>query len=147
MTASAITIYQDFLDHMGEALIARDEEAFLRHIFLPHAIRTETKTFEFDTFEEAQVNFNGFVDALAAQGVDDYTRVAREARFEGETHIAGRHDSFITSGGKLVVPQFSNEMELELRDGIWGSNWSRHRARYVAWPNILPRPSEGSDAD
>lgn len=147
MTASAITIYQDFLDHMGEALIACDGEAFMRHIFLPHVIQTEQATFEFETKDEALAHFNGFANALAAQGVDDYSRVAREAWFDSDTRLFGRHESFMTSSGKLVVPKFSNEMELELRDGVWGATKSRHLARDVAWPHILPRSVEAPDAD
>lgn len=146
MSTSAITIYQDFLDHMGEALIARDADAFLRHIFLPHAIHTESGIVEFDTCEVALVHFNGFYNALASQGVDAYTRAAREARFIDETHISGRHDCFITSGGKLVVPAFSNEMSMELRDGIWGATMTRHHTRYVRWPDILPRTQGAPDA-
>ncbi|GAB5445344.1 hypothetical protein [Gymnodinialimonas sp.] len=147
MSASAITIYQEFLDDMGEALISRDADAFVRRIFLPHAIITEDDTVEFDTRAAARQHFEGFSGALAAQGVDDYTRVARAARFESDTHIVGQHDSFMSSGGKLVVPPFSNEMEIILRDGIWGATKIQHKARYVKWPHVLPRSSGASNAD
>lgn len=147
MSASAITIYQEFLDHMGEALVNRDADAFLRHIFLPHAIQTETDVIEFDTIDEALVHFDGFSGALAAQGVDAYNRVAREAQFDGDTRIVGQHDSFMSSGGKLAVPVFSNEMEIELRGGIWGATKTRHKAHYVKWPHILPRSKGASNAD
>lgn len=145
--ARALTIYQTFLDHMGEAALNGDADAFLRHIFMPHAIITEDDVIEFDTREVALVHFHGFANALAAQRVDDYTRTAREAWFEGDSRIVGRHDSFMTSGGKLVVPAYSNEMELEWRDGIWGSTKTRHYARYVKWPSILPRSGGPSHAD
>lgn len=147
MSASAITIYQDFLDHMGEALINRDAGAFLRHVFLPHTILTETDAIEFDTMEAALLHFEGFAGALAAQGVDAYTRAAREARFEGDNRIVGQHDSFMSSGGKLAVPVFSNEMEIEMRDGIWGATKTRHKTRYVSWPHVLPRSKGAPNAD
>lgn len=147
MRQSAIKIYQSLLDQTGAALIARDADAFLRHIFLPHTIATETSRVVVETRAQALVHFNGFSNALAAQGVDAYTRVAQEAWFEGDTRLLGRHKSYMTSAGKLVVPQFSNEMALDLRDGIWGFTTSRHLTRYVAWPDILPRRSEGSDAN
>lgn len=147
MSASAITIYQDFLDHMGEALINRDAEALLRHVFLPHTILTETDVIEFDTMETALLHFDGFAGALAAQSVDACTRVARTARFDGDTSIVGQHDSSMSSGGKLAVPVFSNEMEIEMRDGIWGATISRHKTRYVSWPHVLPRSKGAPNAD
>lgn len=147
MSASAITVYQEFLDHMGEALIRRDAEAFLRHIFLPHKILTENDVVEIDTKEVAEMHFKGFADALSAQRIDAYSRVAHGARFEGDTRIVGHHETFMTSSGKLVVPAFFNDMEMELRDGVWGSTRTRHHTRYVRWPHVLPRSKGAPDAD
>ncbi|OAN70314.1 hypothetical protein A8B78_20795 [Jannaschia sp. EhC01] len=139
MTASAMAIYQDFLDEMSAALLEHDAEAFARRIFLPHFIQTETDRIELETTDEILANFHGFANALAAQKVDSYIRLARRATFETDARIVGEHESFMTSGGTLVVPKFANTSVLELKDGIWGSTNTRHLARFVSWPDILPR--------
>lgn len=144
MTLSAMAIYQSFLDDMSEALLKHDADTFLRRIFLPHTIQTETDRIDLDTTEAVRVNFFGFANALAAQKVDAYNRLARAAEFETETRIVGEHESFMTSHGTLVVPKFANTAVLEFRDGIWGSTQSRHLARFVSWPDILPRFDNGS---
>lgn len=139
MTQEAITRYQGFLDHMGEALIACDAEGFLRHVFLPHEIVTETDTIRIEDAETALRHFNGFCGALRAQGADAYTRIASRAWYEGDDILKGRHETFITARGKLLVPVFGNEITLEFRDGIWGSVRTIHQAHYVSWPDLLPR--------
>jgi hypothetical protein len=139
MTDPAITVYQDFLDLMDEALMTGDAEAFLARVFLPHVIETEDTTILIDNPQTARQHFDDFTRALRAQGVDGYTRVAREAAFDGPDKLHGRHQTFLTSQGKLVVPAFDNETNLERRDTVWGSIGTRHHARYVSWPNLLPK--------
>ena len=134
-----MAIYQRVLDVMGDALIARDAPAFLRHIILPCRLETETRSIDIPDAETALRHFLGFSDALAAQGVDSYTRIAKHARFDGPDRIAGHHETHITARGKLVVPSFGNEMELLRHGADWGLAWVRHHARYVAWPDVLPR--------
>lgn len=139
MPASALEIYQEYLDLTGEALLTRDAEAFIARIFLPHQLITETQTFHMEDDETIRHHFFGFANALASQDVDAYVRIGREAQFDDATHLHGTHDSFLTSRGKLVVPRFSNETALERRGGIWGSTKTRHFTAYVSWPDILPR--------
>lgn len=138
---SALTIYQEFLDEVSDALLANDVDRFLLRVFRPHLIVTETQEIRVDTDEEARRQFEGFANALASQGVDSYVRTAREARFTNDETLIGQHESYMSSHGKLVVPRFANETRLVLQGGVWGSTETRHFARYVAWPDILPRPS------
>jgi len=138
---SAITIYQEFLDEVSDALLAHDADRFLQRVFRPHLIVTETEEILVETDTDARRQFEGFANALASQGVDAYIRSAREAWFVDASTLLGRHESYIMSGSKLIVPRFSNETRLVLRAGVWGSTETRHHARYVAWPDILPRPS------
>jgi hypothetical protein len=135
----AMAIYQDLLDRMGAALVAGDAAAFLHHVALPCRITTETETIVIDSEATARRHFEGFHAALRSQNVDAYTRVARSAVFAGADRIRGRHDTVITSGGKLVAPRFENEMEIALSDGTWGLTHVHHHTRYVAWPDVLPR--------
>ena len=137
--SDAMTIYQDLLDRMGDALVTGEAQAFLRHIFLPCRLETGAETFVIDTDEIAQRHFTGFHEALKAQGTDAYTRIAKTASFDGPDRILGRHETIITSGGKLVTPRFDNEMTITRRGDIWGTDWVRHHTRYVSWPDVLPR--------
>lgn len=134
-----MAIYQDFLDRTAEALIAGDADGFLRHIHLPHQIVTENGIFEIADRAAAERHFEGFAAALRAQGVDAYTRTAKWARFLEPDRIEGRHVAHLTSAGKLATPVFENEMEIEMRNGIWGMSYVRHHVRFVAYPDILPR--------
>ncbi|AHM05869.1 hypothetical protein roselon_03625 [Roseibacterium elongatum DSM 19469] len=136
---AALAIYQDFLDLMGAAVIASDADTFLAHVFLPHRIVTETETIVIETMASSRRHFEGFAAALRGQGADSYARVAKTAVFLSPDRIAGTHDAFISSRGKLVVPRFANEIEIVQRDGIWGSVRTRHYTRFVSWPDILPR--------
>lgn len=135
----ALTIYQDFLDRTSDALIRGDADAFLRHIHLPHRVITENGAFDLLDDATARRHFFGFADALRGQGPDAYTRTAKEGRYTAPDKIKGRHVAHITSGGKLVVPAFENEMELEYRNGVWGASTVHHHIRFVAYPDILPR--------
>ncbi|MCU4654975.1 hypothetical protein N8I71_19215 [Roseibacterium sp. SDUM158016] len=139
MGTEAMRIYQEFLDVTAAALLARDAEAFLARVFLPHVIVTDAGTFEVADAATARRHFFGFADALLSQGTDCYARIAKQAEFDGPDRIHGRHEAAITAGGKLVAPRFENETELRLRDGVWGSSRTRHHTRFVAWPDILPR--------
>jgi len=137
--AEAMAIYQDLLDTMGDALVAGEADAFLRHIFLPCRIETDDDAIVIDTDALARRHFDGFHRALRAQHVDAYTRIARAATFDGPDKIHGQHETIITSAGKLVAPRFDNQMEISRRGDIWGTDWVRHHTRYVSWPDLLPR--------
>lgn len=142
MAQDPMAFYQQFLNHLGDALMAQDAPAFLRHIFLPHVIETEDTRILIEDIQTAQHHFEGFCQSLIAQKVDAYTRVAREARFDGPDRLNGRHDTYITSSGKLVTPVFSNKITLERRGDIWGSFTTWHHARYVSWPDLLPQETK-----
>jgi hypothetical protein len=139
MPDDPLIIYQAFLDRMGEAVLAGDADTFLRHIFLPHRIITESETILIEDMTTSRRHFDGFAKALKSQGVDSYARIAKSAELVEPDRIRGAHEAFMTSGGKLVAPRFENETELILRDGIWGSVRTRHFTRFVAWPDVLPR--------
>jgi hypothetical protein len=134
-----MAIYQEMLDRMGKALIAGDVEVFVRHVFLPCKVQTDGETIVIDTEAMSRQHFAGFHRALMAQGTDAYTRIAKTAVFDGPDCIHGRHETIITSAGKLVAPRFENEMTIQRRGEIWGTNWVRHHTRYVSWPDVLPR--------
>jgi hypothetical protein len=137
--SEAMAIYQDLLDRMGEALVTGEVTAFMRHIFLPCRLETDSASFLIETEAQACRHFNGFHEALKSQGTDAYTRIAKSAGFDGPDVIRGRHETIITAGGKLVAPRFDNEMTILRRGDIWGTDWVRHHTRYVSWPDVLPR--------
>jgi hypothetical protein len=137
--SEAMAIYQDLLDRMGEALVAGDADTFVRHVFVPCEVRTDSETILIDSDAKSRQHFAKFHQALMAQGTDAYTRIAKSAVFDGSDCIHGRHETIITSKGKLVAPRFYNEMTIKRRDGIWGTDWVRHHTRYVSWPDVLPR--------
>jgi hypothetical protein len=134
----AMAIYQDLLDRMGTALVSGDAGTFLRHVALPCTIATETETIVIDGPDMARRHFDGFHAALLGHNVDAYTRIARSAVFAGADRIRGRHETVITSGGKLVAPRFGNEMEIVRSGGTWGLTHVHHHTRYVSWPDVLP---------
>lgn len=134
-----MAIYQSFLDRSGEALVAGDGDAFLDLMVWPHTLMTEDETFFLESRETGRMHFHGFSNALRAQGVDSYTRVATAAQFIDDVTLTGEHKSYITARGKLIVPVFENEATLTLSNGVWGCNRIRHFTKYVAWPDILPR--------
>lgn len=136
---TALQIYQDLLDEMGGALVTGDAARFLRHVFLPCRLITETQTILIDTPAMAERQFRGFHGALMAERVDAYTRIASRADFVAPDLIRGQHQTIITSGGKTVVPRFGNEMDIIERGGLWGIAFVQHHTRYVAWPDVLPR--------
>ncbi len=148
MTADPLAIYQGVLDNTSAALIARDDAAFLRHIIYPHTLVTETQTLHIPDRATALHHFLRFSDSLAALGITEYIRIADHAAFDGPDKIAGRHKSHLIRGAVRAVPPFNNEITLErIEGGLWGVRVSRHKAAYVAWPDILPTsPTGGSDA-
>jgi|SRR6056297_191777 len=139
MPEEAMAIYQDFLDRTSDAVISGDAEGFLRHVHLPHQIVTENGIIEVADMTAARRHFDGFAGALRAAGADSYVRTAQSASFIVSDRILGRHIAHITAGGKLVTPAFENEMEIEMRDTVWGMSWVLHRVHAVGWPDILPQ--------
>lgn len=139
MAETALNIYQSYLDQMSAALLAHDADGFLRGIFLPNTLITDDDEIVISDRETAIRQFHGFANAIKAQGIDAYTRIAQSARFDGPDRIHGRHRSFMTARGKLVVPAFENAVTIERRAGVWGTTHTRHFTRFVSWPDILPR--------
>jgi sugar lactone lactonase YvrE len=137
--ADAMTIYQDFLDRTGDALVSGDADVFVCRVFLPCTVETDTETIVIETDAVSRRHFAGFHQALMAQGTDAYTRIAKTAVFDGPDCIHGRHETIITSAGKLVAPRFFNDMTIKRRGDIWGTDWVRHHTRYVSFPDVLPR--------
>ncbi len=142
MSKDAINIYQRFLDEMSDAILVRDADTFVRRIFLPHVLQTDDQLIEFNDSETAHKQFLGFANALASLGIDAYVRIATSAEFRGRTKILGEHESYMMSAGKLVVPKFSNKMQIEFRDDLWGLTTTRHFAKYLSWPDLLPRSND-----
>jgi len=134
--ADALSIYQQVLDILSDALLDGDANAFRRYIHLPHSIVTEEFSVTLETEDELRVQFIGFTAALGNLRVDDYTRTARTATFEGPDRIVGTHVSYLTEHGKLVVPEFEGSIILEKRIGQWGCVQILHHMRYASWPEL-----------
>ncbi|MEQ8367263.1 MAG: hypothetical protein RIB61_11195 [Roseicyclus sp.] len=145
MTTSdiAMEIYQELLDTLSAALLSGDHARFLAHIVTPHRMVTDTKTIHVPDLDSARVHFDRLSQSLRAQGITQYIRIASSARFDGPDQIRGEHISHMLRGAVPAAPAFGCEMQLICRDGVWGVLMSRHKARYLSWPELLPQRPVG----
>lgn len=117
---AAEAIYQEHLDVLSKALITGDFATFQSRISLPHRITTETDVFQIETLAEMQDLFERFARNYANEGLTDFVRTVRQAKFVTPDEIVGTHISHQMRHGQRILPPYPNRVRLvRSRDGHW----------------------------
>ena len=130
-------IYQQTLDRMTAALLARNPAAFVRYVHHPYELRTVSERITYETAQDTSRAIEDYVDAIRARGATDIVRTCDTAQFVSADHISGYHTTHVMCGDTHDLSPFISRMSLYRRDGIWRVAVSDTSLRSADWP-ILP---------
>jgi hypothetical protein len=129
-----LTIYQDALNRVSEAVLAGDFDAYAAMIDLPYLIHTETANLLVTTREDLRPTFDALHSALRDHGVTHYERVGREADYADRDRIAGWHHTHLISNGvRLNWPHVSRHV-LVRRGDEWLFSEAEYAIKADRWP-------------
>ncbi|WP_333816200.1 hypothetical protein [Tabrizicola sp.] len=124
-----LDLYQDALDRMSAAILARDFDAYAREIDLPYLVHFETSRLLVTTLDELRLAFQALVDTLLAQGVTHYERVARSADYVQRDRIEGWHHTHLISNGEHVTYPHLSHHAIVRRGEAWRFSESYFRIK------------------
>lgn len=117
---AALEIYQSHIDHLTTCLVRGDFEGFAARIHLPHHIRNINAAFVSCTKDDLRHLFDQVAERLAADGIDQFIRIATSARYESKTVLIGEHTSEMLRGAVRAIAPFANRLRLvQTAGGVW----------------------------
>ena len=137
-----VAIYQEYLDFMAKALLARDADRFFSRLYFPHVIITEDATQITHSREELEPLFQSVSNNLIEQRVTDYARIVMSAERESAETIVGHWETHVLQGGHRLVAPYPSCGRLRLVDGVWLSSHVVQGFRYPQLPNRFPLVSD-----
>lgn len=142
-----LTIYQQALDTVSDAVRTDDFASYSAMIDLPYLVQTGRAMLLVSEAEELRPTFQALSMGLRARGVTHYERVARAADYVARDRIEGRHHTHLIRDGERVAPPYSSLHVLVRR----GECWLFSEARYDTltaerWPLTEDDIFPGADA-
>lgn len=137
-------IYQDWLDVISAAMMAGEAETFADAVLLPFVMRTTAGVSVQETRAEVIADATNFMGALRSQGVTDYVRLVKRARYLREDVIEGWHRTHVLRRATNVVEPYGNRLILRRVDGVWKVSESDHELSGKRVPEMLLRSSPGA---
>jgi hypothetical protein len=130
-----LTIYQDALNVVSEAVLAGDFDRYAAMIDLPYLVHTADADLLVKTTADLRPTFFALRDGLMARGVTHYERVARQADYVDRDRIEGWHHTHVLAHGeRLAYPHVASHTLVRR-----GESWLFSQARYSflqarTWP-------------
>jgi hypothetical protein len=134
MSDEAIDIYQAHLDISTRLVFRGDAEAYAAHAQLPFVFRTAQGVEVIETARDLSDDIHQLQEWLTCQGVTDYHRIARSARFLDEDTIEGFHVTYALRGATPVVTPYANRMILKRAGTIWKTSYAEHEIADALYP-------------
>lgn len=129
-----LTIYQQVITGMAEALLARDAGRLGAMFDFPYLVSGLQNHMVFRSLDELRPAVEVFFDSFARRGVTHYERVAREADYVRPDRIVGWHYSHIIANGERLAPPRAAGEVLVRRDGRWRVSESNYPVIAADWP-------------
>ena len=146
MAEDAITILQDWLDRLSDAILAGDRAAWRRYISLPYLHSSNDTRLVIETVEDMERGLRTFGDSLRAQGVNQFVRLAVSAEFLSDDYISGTCVNHILRNAVPMVPSFSGCFVLRRSSSGWKLVEVHHDISHGSWPITLMKvPQHGQD--
>ncbi|MEP5727783.1 MAG: hypothetical protein ABJL67_00275 [Sulfitobacter sp.] len=119
-SVKAISIYQEHLDVLTEAVMENDFPKFNARISLPHHIQNINAEFHSNSEDEMQSLFHQAHQIFKFDGITSFIRLVTNASFVSPTVIVGEHLSEMLRGTTRALPPYRNCLRLVVgNDGIW----------------------------
>jgi hypothetical protein len=129
-----LTIYQQALNLVSDAVLAGDFDTYADQIDLPYLIHTETARHLVTTREDLRPTFLALHQALMSEGVTHYERVAREADYVQRDRIEGWHHTHLISNGERVNYPHVSRHAIVRRGDRWLFSEAHYPIRANSWP-------------
>jgi ketosteroid isomerase-like protein len=141
----AVSILQDWLDTVGQAVLAGDFATYAAHVVLPFAAVNPVATLVVATPQDLRAGFDVFASMLRNQQVTDYIRLVSEAHTLGERMISGSYVTNILSQGKRIAPPFTSTVVLRRAEaGHWQAATIATPLQAPQWPIPSVNPEPGA---
>jgi len=134
MSDEAIDIYQSHLDASTRLVFRGAAEAYAEHVQLPFVFRTAQGVEVIETKSDLHGDISQLHEWLASQGVTDYHRIARTARYLDADTIEGFHVTYALRGATPVVDPYANRMILKRAVTIWKTSYAEHEIADALYP-------------
>jgi hypothetical protein len=136
---SAQDILQDFLDRMGAAVKDNDWDLFRLGVCLPFQMVTEETTLVVESEESLREGLEAFHQMMELHHVTDYIRLVNHADLLAPQLLTGTYVTHMLRGATRIVPPFSSQMSLILKDDRWQCVSVANAMANARWPIDLPR--------
>ncbi|MCH2075850.1 MAG: hypothetical protein MK180_03035 [Rhodobacteraceae bacterium] len=144
----AISIYQQWLDEVGELVLAGASDKLIdRHVALPYLHRSLDTEMVVETAEEMTTGWSGFGEFMKTNGATHYIRSCKSASFLSDDYIEGTHNVYIMRDSQTVVDPYHARMVLRNNDGHWRMCETSSAFWHSRWPiSTIRTPSIPVDA-
>ncbi|WP_299402880.1 hypothetical protein [uncultured Roseobacter sp.] len=136
---TALTVYQETLDVLSNAIMTDDTGTALARTKLPHLHRTLSSEVVVETPEDLVKGILAFGQAVKGLGATNLVRLATEAEFLSENYIAGYHVTHTLRDAVPVVDSYASRMVLLREDGVWKMLEVESMLDNPHWPIYIPR--------
>jgi len=133
-----LDIYQTMLDVVSDAVMRGDVDLYLTAVTLPYAIHTETKRFDLTSTEAQRATLLCVSGGFRRQGVTDYVRLGRAARYVSRHRIEGTHYSHIMRGTERIAAPYAASQTLVFDGTAWRFCEARYAVNSDEWPVAFP---------
>jgi hypothetical protein len=139
-----VGIYQGVLDQVSAAVMAADPATARPWFQIPYTMRTLGGEFTVRTEQDFDTDLLSHAQHLHSQGVTDYVRLCRRARYLTIDCIAGAHVTHTLRNAFEVVPPYDTRMILIRGADRWRVAEAEHDVLNDRWPfHWLSVPDRG----
>lgn len=130
-----LTIYQDALDTVSQAVLAGDFCRYAAMIDLPYLVHTSQAELLITATAALRPTFDALSQGLKARGVTHYERVARAADYAARDRIEGWHHTHILADGQHICYPHASRHSLVRRGQLWLFSEAHYRMLDATrWP-------------
>lgn len=130
-----LTIYQEALDTVSQAVLAGDFFRYAAMIDFPYLVHTAKAELLVATTAALRPTFDALSQGLKARGVTHYERVAREADYAARDRIEGWHHTHILANCKPIAYPHAARHSLVRRGQLWLFSEAHYATlRATRWP-------------
>ena len=134
---SAEAILQQFLDELGDALLADDWQTYRPCAHLPCQIIGPDGNSVLATEAELREGFEKFRDTLRFYRVTDYVRLVETVEMPEADVIAGSYVSHLISTGHRLLQPFRSQITLRHIEGRWRGTSVTNGLSSSRWATML----------
>ena len=142
-----LTIYQQALDTVSDAVRTDDFASYSAMIDLPYLVQTGRAMLLVSEAEELRPTFQALSMGLRARGVTHYERVARSADYVDRNRIEGRHHTHMLADGRPVNCAHASGQTIVRRGELWLFSEAHYDAvKGDRWPLTFSNLFDAADA-